>query len=484
MPSIVRPERPAGLAGFVPVLLANLFPLVGVVQLGWNPETLVVVYALELLFSFPLAGAKSLFAQRRSPSDRDGSTLISGSSDLTDKRGSVELVSWLPPVYPRNLPFATAVVIGAVWFVIMIGVVLSNVVDVGAALGRSGVLVSLAGLVVGQSVETWRDYVRDGGYETASPYSVIETAAREAFFVAFVLFVTPGITTLGPAVVFGLVVAGKLLVEWSGYRATQGGGGRLAGWLAGPDASADVHDSVSVPDDGPGISVPVDRRAAFYTGLVDVLATLAPFALPPFVFVWVIAVGVVADDVSPPVAALTAVAVLTLYLAYLAANVVEYYLAHGPLEYRRHGDHIVAYDAFVDEPQWSASVDVLRDVRVVPDRPVDRLFGTTTVAVTTGWDADDSERRLGPVVDADALVEGFELPVQTTDLDPVARAPVAVVVALAVGAVAVVVALAVGPWASTDDLVSGAVVYGWFVVPAVTLALRGAWSLACPDPED
>jgi len=484
MPSTVRPERPAGLPGFAPVLLANLFPLVGVAVLGWNPETLVVVYALELLFSFPLAGVKALFAQRPVRSDREGSTVLDVESDLTGRCGSVVLVQWLPPVYPRNLPFVTAVVTTAVMFLIMLGVVLSNVMDVGAALGQSGVLVSLAGLVVGQSVETWRDYLRDGGYETASPYSVIETVAREAFFVTFALVITPGITAFGPTPVFGFLLFLKLFVEWSGHRASQGGGGRLTRWLAGPDASADSRDPVSVPDADPTVRVPVDRRGAFYTGLFDVLVTLAPFTAAPFVILWLITVGLFVDGSSPLVTAFSSVAVLTLYLGYLAANVVEFYLAYGPLEYRRHADRIVAYDTLVDEPQWSAPVDVLRDVHVVPDRLADRLFGTRTVVVTTGWDEADSERRLGPVADADALVEGFDLPVRTTDLDPVARAPVAVVLVISVGAVATVVALAVGPWASADDLLSGAVVYGWFAVPFFVLVLRGIWRLGYPERSD
>ena len=121
-----------------------------------------MVYLLELLFSFPLAGAKALFARRLPRGDNGDSSLVEVSSGLTGKRGSVEVASWLPPVYLRDLPFAAAVVTGATWFVIITGVALSNVFTVADALARPGVLFGVATLVVGQSVEAWRDYVREG----------------------------------------------------------------------------------------------------------------------------------------------------------------------------------------------------------------------------------------------------------------------------------------------------------------------------------
>ena len=56
--------------GFGSILLANLIPLVGVLWLGWDPATLVMIYALELLFTFPLAGLKAVFAGRPPRTDR------------------------------------------------------------------------------------------------------------------------------------------------------------------------------------------------------------------------------------------------------------------------------------------------------------------------------------------------------------------------------------------------------------------------------
>ena len=118
------------------ILLANLLPLGGVLWLGWDPATLVVIYALEMLFTFPLAGLKAVFAARPPRTDHADASMVNVSSELTEMRGSVTLVSWLPPIYPRNLPFATAIGNGSIWFLIAFGGVISTVFTVGDVLTR------------------------------------------------------------------------------------------------------------------------------------------------------------------------------------------------------------------------------------------------------------------------------------------------------------------------------------------------------------
>jgi len=484
MSSPIRPERPQTPLGFVPVFLANLIPLVGVLRLGWDPATLVVIYALELLFSLPLAGAKALFAQHRPRTDRDGATLVSVSSELTEKRGRVRPVSRLPPIYPRNLPFATAVVGAAGWFVLFVGVTLTGVFPVAEVIGRPEVTASLLTLIVGQSVETWRDYLHEG-YETASPYTVIETPARQAFFLAFVLFAVPAIGADGAEVALGALVVVKLLVEWSAHRATRGDDGRLTGWLAGPDEDGADPDSVCIPDGGPDVRVPTDGRAALYTGAFHTLGRLAPFYAGSFAVVWVMSLLLLGgEEPSRTVAVGSGLVVCGLFVGFLAVNVGTFYLRYGRLEYRRYGDRLVAYDTLLDEPQWTAAVDVLRDVSVVPDRLPDRLLGTRTIAVRTGLDDGNSRRALGPVADPEALVDAFELPVRTTALEPIDRRPAAVVGTCLVGAIVAVVLLAVGPWMAPDELLSDALAYGVVGVPAAALALRLIWERAYPERSD
>lgn len=466
--------------GFAPILLANLLPLVGVLRFGWNPTTLVVIYTLELLFTFPLAGVKAVFAQRPPRTDHEESSVISVSSGLTETRGSIEPVSWLPPIYPRNLPFATAVLNGAAWFLIATGVVLSTEFTVGDVLARPEVLVSTLALVVSQSVEMWRDYLH-GGYETASPYSVIETPARQAFFLTFVLMTAPGIGVVGLEGILSVIVIVKLLIEWSAYRATTDGTGRLTSWLSGPEPTNVDPDSVDVPDGDPDTRIPTDKRAVLYNGVFDVVGRLGPFVVIPFIVVWFVVILILGDGTSPVIVIGASVVIAASLLGYLVIRVLLVYLRYGSLEYRRYGDQIVAYDTLLAEPQWSTPIAALRNVEVVPDRLADRLLGTRTVALTTGWGDDETRRYLGPTADPDGLVETFELPVRTTELDPIDRRPAAVVVACVVGIGGAVVILAIGPWMTPGKLLFGGLAYGVVAIPLLGLALRFLWVQTYPE---
>lgn len=476
------PKRSNGLAGFAPVLVANVIPLVGVVEFGWDPATLVAIYGIEMLASILLAGAKAPFARRRPPADRDGVLSVSN-AELTHKRGRVEPVAWLPPIYPRNLPFAAAVIGGVAWFAVLFGVVLAEVFDVADALASPAVAAGAVSLFVGQLVETRRGYFRDRRYEEVSPYAVIETPARQAFFLAFVLFATPVIDDAAGgsgATVLGVVVLVKLLVEWSAFRATHGdGGGRFTGWLSGPDEATGPPDPVDVPAREPSARVPTDRSAVLVTAVLRTLSRTAPKYVGWFVGVWLVSVAVVAgSDASRLTILGSAGVVCGLYAALLLAKVGEFYLRYGRLEYRRYGDRLVAHDTWLDEPQWSASVGALRDVGVVTDRLPDRVFGTRTFEVTTGWGDDETGRCVGPVAEPDALVEAFELPVRTTRFRPLDRRVAAASAAVAGGIAVAVVALAVGPWASLPSLL-----YAAFLLPLAAIASRALWKRAYPESD-
>lgn len=477
MTSMIRPDRVARRTGFTPTLLANLFPLVGVIWFGWNPTTLLVVYALELLVSLPLAGAAALFAERPPRINRNGSAVISVSDDLSGRRGSVRIAEWLPPVYPRNLPFASAIVLAAVFLGIVLGIALSNVPTVAPALGRTDVIGSTVALVIGSAVETWRERVH-GDRRDASPYAVIETPARQALFVVFILLIVAGFDSTGPVGVLVALVAGKLLVEWSGHQVARGDSGRLASWLSGPDAAEASPNSISVPNGAPDVRIPTDNRAVLYTGVLSVGSRLAPFVLLPFAFLWFAVLSLVGD--APRSLTLgSGLAVAVLFVGYLVSRVAIFYLEYATLEYRQYGEQLVAHDTLVDAPQWSSSIGTLHGTEVITDRLPDRLLGTRTVAVTTGPDDGTTERHLGPVRDYERLVSALKLPVRT-DFEPLDRRPVLAIVVCLVGSVIAFAVVAVGPWLSADELFGRLLVYGPFTVPMASLPLRFVWNRAYP----
>ena len=465
-------DRLPTVVGFVPVLLANLVPLVGVIRFGWEPSTVVVIYALEVLWSFPLAGAKALFAQRPPRTDRESIYDLS-EAILTGKRGSLKPVGWLPPVYLRNVPFAFAVAGGAGWFGVFIGLVLGPEIPLVTVASRPEVVVSVAALLVGQLAEIGRDYIGDGRYETVSPFTVVETPARQAFFLTILLFTVPAVGESVDLAV-GAFVVGKLLIEWSAFRATHGSEGRFTAWLSGPDTPTEDPEPPLVPDTAPSAVVSTDDRAVWATAVGHTLTTVVPTYLKPFAIVWLVGIGVVGwSGRSGGAVTALSLAVFGLFVAALVAKTVAYYLRYGSLEYRRYDDHLVAFDTWLDEPQWSTPIEVLRNVEIVGDRLADRLLGTRTVSLTTGWGDSEADRNVGPVDDPDALLASFDLPIQSAALPPVDRR-LAAGAAVATGAAVTLGGLAVvGPWAST-----GTVLYLLFFSPVILLVPIGLWRRA------
>jgi hypothetical protein len=467
-------ERPPTAAGFAPVLAANALPLVGVLALGWDPATLAVIYVLEVLFSFPLAAVTALFAQRP-PADHDdeNSGVITVSDRLVEKRGSVAVASWLPPVYPRTVPFAVSVVEAGVHFGAVVGIALAATLPgpLAGVLGSPEVALGVAALVVGQSVDTWREYFRTRRYEERTPYAVVETPARRTFFLAFVLFVVAG--GADATVVLSALVVTKLLVEWSAHRAQGKSGGRLTAWLAGPDTRTEPPDPIAVPDGEPEACVQTDDRAVLLTGVFRTLVRRAPIYVTWSVIVCVAGLAVIGEDAPPALSVALVASVAVLFTCLLAARAGVFYLGFAHLEYRCYADRVVAYDTLVGEAQWTSPLDVFRDATVLSDSLPDRLLGTRTVGVTTGWGEAETRRYLGPVADAGALVAALDLPVET-DLAPIDRRVAALTIGIALAAVAVGVAALIG--GEGDVVLSGV-----FVCPFVAFPLWALWRRAYPE---
>lgn len=481
MSARLRPPRNASV-GFVPILLANLVPLAGVVRLGWDADTLVTTYTLELFLAVPVTALKTLFAQRPPRSDRD-SNFISPSRELTRKRGSVVLSRWLPPVYPRTVPFIASLAVPMAWLAAFLVLALSEANALTAVFSRPTVVVSVLGLLVSQAIDTWRDYIRGGRYQETSPDTVAEQAARQTLFVVSLLLVLEGVTRESrPAsittVVLAVFVGGKLLTEWASYRASHDDAADtmgFTGWLAGPKQGPESTDGPDVPTAEPDTRVQTDSTAVAATAAfrtVDPKHGLFYFSVG-FLF-WLLSAGATANvtDSSLAVVGVT-VAVAGGWVAFQFTKALAFYLEYGTLEYRRHGDRLVAYDTRLGELQWSAPVESIRNVTFLDTRFADHLFDTRTVRVTTGVGDDETERILGPVVDADSLVEAFDFPVAVTDPASFSLRTGATALLLAGAICVTLVVLTAG------SLVPSAVILIlWFLLPALLLAPWSVWRLA------
>lgn len=462
--------------GFVPTLLANLLPIVGVLMFGWDSETLIVLYVLELFFSIPLAASKALFAQR-APQTRDDTdnTLISISSNLEAKRGSTKILELLPPVYPRNIPFITAVVGFGIQSSLAFGLLLPKIVDITGVISEREVIGSLAVLIVARLIDMWRNYFR-GEYKTVSPYSVVEAPAREIAFIILMLFVSVFTSAAGTEFAVVILIGGKIVVEWSGYQASTETGSRLTSWLSGPVSQDTESTEVVLPKEQPDARVSTDSRGVLFTGVLNVIVNLAPFVAMPFMILWIVLLGFVGSDLSSVMAVGITLAVFGSYIGFLLAEVLIFYLRYGLLEYHRYGDRLIAYDRLVEEAQWETSTDVLRGVELVTDRLPDRLLGTRTIVATVGVGENAAERTIGPVSDPKTFTESFDFPIASTTFEPLKRWTMVLFGSCIGGILVTVAVLIVAPSISVREVV----VYTGFGLPYTIPLLHKIWAESYP----
>ncbi|ELZ59359.1 MULTISPECIES: DUF6498-containing protein [Halorubrum] len=449
---------------FLVTVAANVAPLIGVFGLGWSARTFAVVYAIELVVALPFAGVKALFARRPpnydelerpdgDPDESDGSAGDSvGPSDLSRRRGSVPIADALPPIYLRNVPFASrafgaASLAGAFLFV------LGRFVDVPATLADPSVAASVVFLVVSHVGVVEREYFRTRRYETTTPRDVVASATTEGTLAAAALMLA---VVGGPAGALVAFVAVKLFAEWRGYR------GEVA---FDPEEGEGTLPAVAAPDASPTAEVRPDRRAVRLTALWRG-AISAVTAGPAYLFAWV---GLTAGSARAVAAAVVCFGLLPAGVGGLKA--VEYALTHGTLRYQRRADAVVAYDGLTETVQWTTPADDVRDAELCEGELVDRARDTRTFSLTAF--ADEYDLNVAHLREYGRAVEAFDLPVETTAFGPLDRRVVGAAVAVGACGVAAVAGLA----ASAPSV--GAVAAG-FGGPFGVVGLRRAWRWALP----
>lgn len=476
-----RPELPPSATEVVATGAANLLPLVGVLALGWDADTLTFVYAVELVVAILFAVPKSLFAQQPpeydpdEESDDDAYTWSSSptpapkpeASALERRVGSLSLVEWLPPVYPRSVPFLSTWLDAVVFLTLVLAGFLIATLDPLTLLDDRTVLVSVGSLVVSHGVAFVGGYLGRRRYETATPKSVAAVPLQEASIVAAVVVVGARLAT---ADLLAVVVLAKLLVEWERFRGEDG----IFGWFGdddhdGPTAATllDTDPSTELPDGEPSVTIRPDRRAVVVTGLLRAANRLL-VRIPLLAFVWIFSVG----PWELPWLGVTVAVFGLAPLVWCTLWTVEYTLTHGWVVYRRYGDTVVVSDELVDAVQWTAPVGAFRDVTLRDEHLADRVYDTRTIALTpTAADHEWVAAHLRAAADA---VDAFGLPLADTTVDPLDRRVVWTTVGLvAVVAVAVGLGVFVVPIGSVPRL--ALVTFG---VPFALLSLQVVWNRA------
>ena len=435
--------------------VANIVPLVGVLALGWNVYSLLVLYWIEGLVTVLLAAAKALFAERGSPGLPD----IEPLHELREKRGGWRPVSRLPAVYPRNVPFAASIL--GFWTVAVLPASVLYWVTAEPVIRPSlSLLVGGVGLVITQLHEFLSDYLVGQEYADVSAQEILREPLQLGLVTLTLgLLASAGDRSGGLVLLTGIVV---VKTTTSVYRiVTDHTDLPVPSVLDGAfDGShAEPRPDIDTPDGPVRGRVSVDAAPVLLGGLPMVafgFAHRSTFAILVGLTFAALAGGWVWLVVG-----------LVFVLVVAGARIGSYYLRYGTIEYRRYEKQLVAYDTALGAVQWTAPVDSATfSIRnAVPDR----LLDTGTLEIS-GANPDDRDAQLGPVADLDATIETLELPVGDPARPERDSAVIASALILALFFLAVPAGLALSPKVDTTQLIGLAIGFGpIFFLPVVLM---------------
>lgn len=350
-------------AGLLRLLAINLVPVIGVVVFDWTLSVVVVFYWLEAGIALLFDAFEGLFAEKPLASE----LYLLPFHELRSKRGGVRLISWLPPIHPRNLPFVLVVLQGIVivWPAAGVGLYVLGADVFTTGNGNMVLSVLAAGLmtVFVRAMEL-AEYLREDRYARESAQSVIDpgrvigliavvflgmllwstTAALDGSALVLVLA-----ALIGTRVTFELagVIAGSIDGEHSRIAA-------LREWF-GTD-NIGTESEIEVPDGTPIARFRPDRNAVRVRGLVRGVGK----SVNPEIPVLLLGLGLLVGWLLWGIPGAIAISSVIVSLFALVTVVVEE-LLYGYLEYRVYEDAVVAYDRLLDEPQWRISTDEITD---------------------------------------------------------------------------------------------------------------------------
>jgi len=340
-----------GRSTVVLAVLANAIPIVGVFTLGWEVLPVLALYWIEAVAYVCQSAIEALFAVR--PVDDDFYGIQVPLERLREKCGHVTVVNWLPPIYPRNIPFA----LNAGWLLFGLAavatLVLAYVVPAGSLAGRT--LFGVAGgtvLVVCRHAAALHEFLKTRRYECHTALSTF--SRRRSLAVAIPGFLLPLFAAgaeradVGLAATLAVVVGAKLVVDVLDLTASGGED------VSSGDAAAEL---VAILDGDPIAVVHTDDRGVVLGGLgLGVLLS----AMPPYGFVLLFA-AVGTGLAFGLIAGASVLFALVVGRALLEIPIAR--LLYGAVEYRVYAGSVVAYDVRLDAPQWSVPRNEISNVK-------------------------------------------------------------------------------------------------------------------------
>ena len=228
---------------FLPTLLSNLLPLIGVFLFDWRFIEVFAVYWVEIAVMFVVYGLAALFAERPIVLD-DRDVYLPGVGRNTERHEKwdreptpMRLPDGLPPVYPRNIRLVAK---SLVWGFGMLTVATLPSPILRIVLSSGPVLATAGAMTLSRLYDLRRTFFGDRRYEEWSVHQVLEIPGRllifaacylggvvligggTVIFLSFIAYDAVGYTV--PDGTYGLLfgvamVVGKVPVEWSRFQA-------------------------------------------------------------------------------------------------------------------------------------------------------------------------------------------------------------------------------------------------------------------------
>lgn len=379
------------------VLVSNVAIVAGAVAFEWNSLTVVALFVVDGLLGFVRMSLERAFARRPVADKYYPPTTPYTPNEwyriIMDKVGSIQISDRLPCLTVRYLQYTIAI-----WnMIFVVGIILGlGWYTVEPTSSVAPTLVAILPLLVAKHASIVAVWAEKGVYEHASPATVRHRSVLYSgaliVIAIFVIAPQPLNLVVGTTVI---MIGPKLLIDF-----------REAGigpWPLTFDPTSDTkRNHFSAPTGMPRYVFQTDHRALLSWACLEIGI---PYILHPGMFVFlltavliwpfvsflttILSFGELATFSGTLVFALPPTVGLVLGVSYFLT-----WLGHANVEYRIYDDDLVAYDRYLEEPQWVVPVDDIESVstnrktlllaRVIPSATSE--FTTVYLECATGED--------------------------------------------------------------------------------------------------